>query len=142
MARGVNKVFLIGNLGNDPEVRYTPSGSAVTNVSVATNEPRKDKQTGEMQDHTEWHRVVFFNRLAEIVAEYLKKGSKIYVEGSLRTRKWQDKTGSDRSSTEIIANEMHILDSKSSTSGDSKTRNIEEKEQEIESDNEFDDIPF
>ncbi len=113
MARGVNKVILIGNLGSDPEVRYTPSGSAVANVNLATSETWRDKQTGELQDRTEWHRIVFFNRLAEIVGEYLRKGSKIYVEGSLRTRKWVDKNGVERHTTEIIANEMHILDSRS-----------------------------
>jgi single-strand DNA-binding protein len=113
MARGVNKVILIGNLGSDPEVRYTPSGSAVANVNLATSETWRDKQTGELQDRTEWHRIVFFNRLAEIVGEYLRKGSKIYVEGSLRTRKWTDKNGVERHTTEIIANEMHILDSRS-----------------------------
>ena len=113
MARGVNKVILIGNLGNDPEVRYTPNGNAVTTISLATSETWRDKQSGEQQDRTEWHRVVFFNRLAEIVGEYLHKGSKVYIEGSLRTRKWQDKSGMDRYTTEIIANEMHILDSRS-----------------------------
>lgn len=112
MARGINKVILIGNLGGDPEVRYMPSGGAVANVTLATSEAWKDKQTGEQQDRTEWHRVVFFNRLAEIVGEYLKKGSKIYVEGSLRTRKWQDKSGQDRYTTEIVAGEMQMLDSK------------------------------
>lgn len=112
MARGINKVILIGNLGGDPEVRYTPNGSAVANVTLATSESWRDKQSGELQDRTEWHRVVFFGRLAEIVGEYLRKGSKIYVEGSLRTRKWQDKTGTDRYTTEIIANEMHMLDSR------------------------------
>lgn len=112
MARGVNKVILIGNLGADPEVRYTPSGSAVANVTLATSETWRDKQSGELQDRTEWHRIVFFNRLAEIVGEYLHKGSKIYVEGSLRTRKWQDRNGVDRYTTEIIANEMHMLDSR------------------------------
>ncbi|MCK4870502.1 MAG: single-stranded DNA-binding protein [Gammaproteobacteria bacterium] len=111
--RGVNKVILVGNLGNDPEIRYTPSGSAVANVSVATSESWRDKSSGEMQDRTEWHRVVFFNRLAEIVGEYLHKGSKVYIEGTLRTRKWQDKSGMDRYTTEIIASEMHILDSRS-----------------------------
>lgn len=116
MARGINKVILIGNLGNDPEVRYTPNGSAVANITLATSETWRDKQSGELQDRTEWHRVVFFNRLAEIVGEYLRKGSKIYVEGSLRTRKWQDKNGVDRYTTEIIANEMHILDSRNSGS--------------------------
>lgn len=127
MARGVNKVILIGNLGNDPEVRYTPGGSAVASVSLATSETWRDKQSGELQDRTEWHRVVFFNRLAEIVGEYLHKGSKIYVDGSLRTRKWQDKTGVDRYTTEIIANEMHMLDNRTgpangSSSGGTKER--------------------
>jgi single-strand DNA-binding protein len=112
MARGVNKVILIGNLGQDPEVRYTPNGSAVANLSMATSSAWRDKQSGEMQERTEWHRIVFFNRLAEIVGEYLKKGSKIYVEGALRTRKWQDKAGNERHTTEIIANEMQILDSR------------------------------
>ncbi len=115
MARGVNKVILVGNLGKDPDVRYMPSGSAVTNVTIATSESWKDKQTGEKQERTEWHNVVFFNRLGEIAGEYLKKGSKVYVEGSLRTRKWQDKTsGQDRYSTEIVASEMQMLDSKGS----------------------------
>jgi single-strand DNA-binding protein len=109
MARGVNKVILIGNLGRDPEVRYMPSGSAVANVAIATSEQWKDKQSGEQQERTEWHRVVFFNRLAEIVGEYLKKGSQVYVEGSLRTRKWQDKSGQDRYTTEIVASEMQML---------------------------------
>lgn len=112
MARGVNKVILIGNLGNDPEVRYTPNGNAVANVTLATSMTWRDKQSGELQERTEWHRIVFFNRLAEIVGEYLRKGSKIYIEGSLRTRKWQDKTGIDRYTTEVIANEMHMLDSR------------------------------
>lgn len=114
MARGVNKVILIGNLGSDPEVRYTPNGNAVANISLATSEVWKDKQSGDLQERTEWHRVVFFNRLAEIVGEFLRKGSKCYVEGSLRTRKWQDKTGQERYTTEIIASEMHILDSRNS----------------------------
>jgi single-strand DNA-binding protein len=112
MARGVNKVILIGNLGGDPEVRYTPNGNAIANATLATSTSWRDKQSGEMQDRTEWHRIVFFNRLAEIVGEYLHKGSKVYVEGSLRTRKWQDKSGVDRYTTEIIANEMHMLDSR------------------------------
>ena len=112
MAKGVNKVILIGNLGNDPEVRYTPSGSAVANITLATSESWRDKQSGELQERTEWHRVVFFNRLAEIVGEYLRKGSKIYVEGALRTRKWQDKAGLERYTTEIVASEMHMLDRK------------------------------
>lgn len=112
MARGINKVILVGNLGADPEVRYMPSGGAVTTISVATSEQWKDKETGAQQERTEWHRVVFFNRLAEIVGEYLKKGSKVYVEGSIRTRKWTDKAGQDRYTTEIVANEMQMLDRK------------------------------
>ncbi len=112
MARGVNKVILVGNCGQDPETKYLPSGGAVTNISVATSESWKDKQTGQKQERTEWHRVVFFNRLAEIAGEYLKKGSKVYVEGSLRTRKWQDKGGADRYTTEIVGSEMQMLDSR------------------------------
>lgn len=111
MARGVNKVILIGNLGGDPEPNQLPSGGAVANITLATSETWKDKQTGQQQERTEWHRVVFFNRLAEIAAEYLRKGSKVYIEGSLRTRKWQDKnTGQDRYTTEIVAAEMQMLD--------------------------------
>ena len=113
MAKGVNKVILIGNLGKDPEVRYMPSGGAVANITVATTDSWKDKQTGEKKETTEWHSVVFFNRLAEIAGEYLKKGSKVYIEGSLKTEKYQDKaTGTDRYSTKIIANEMQMLDGK------------------------------
>ena len=123
MARGINKVILIGNLGGDPEVRYTPNGSAVANATLATSETWRDKQSGELQDRTEWHRVVFFGRLAEIVGEYLRKGSKVYVEGSLRTRKWQDKTGTDRYTTEIIANEMHMLDSRGGNAGSNPATN-------------------
>ena len=111
-SRGINKVILIGNLGKDPETRYMPSGGAVTNITVATSETWKDKNTGEQQERTEWHRVAFFNRLAEIAGEYLKKGSKVYIEGSLRTRKWQGQDGQDRYTTEIIANEMQMLDSR------------------------------
>lgn len=117
MARGVNKVIIVGNLGGDPEVRYMPSGGAVTNLTLATSESWKDKQTGQMQDRTEWHRVVFFNRLAEIAGEYLKKGSKVYVEGSLRTRKWQDNNGQERYTTEIVASEMQMLDSRGGEGG-------------------------
>jgi single-strand DNA-binding protein len=117
-SRGINKVILVGNLGNDPETRYMPSGGAVTNISIATSETWKDKQTGQPQERTEWHRVVFFNRLAEIAGEYLRKGSKVYVEGSLRTRKWQDQSGQDRYTTEIVANEMQMLDSRGSQGGD------------------------
>mgnify|MGYP001567491063 CR=1 FL=1 len=113
MARGVNKVILVGNLGKDPEVRYMPSGNAVANATLATTDSWKDKQSGEKQERTEWHNIVFYNRLAEIVGEYLKKGSQVYVEGSLRTRKWQDKNGNDRYTTEVIANEMQMLGSRS-----------------------------
>ncbi len=117
-SRGINKVIIVGNLGNDPEHRVLPSGGAVTNLSIATSESWKDKQTGQPQERTEWHRVVFFNRLAEIAAEYLRKGSKVYIEGALRTRKWQDKTsGQDRYTTEIVANEMQMLDSRGGNEG-------------------------
>ncbi len=105
----VNKVILIGNLGQDPEVKYMPSGGAVTNISLATTDTWKDKATGEKKEKTEWHRVVFFNRLAEIVGEYLRKGSQVYIEGNLRTRKWQDQNGQDRYTTEIVAREMTML---------------------------------
>ena len=113
MARGINKVMLIGNLGNDPDIRYTASGAAVANISLATAESWRDKESGEQQERTEWHRIVFFGRLAEIVGEYLRKGSQIYVEGRLQTRKWQDKEGNDRYTTEIVANEMQMLGSRS-----------------------------
>ncbi len=112
MARGVNKVILIGNLGKDPEVRYFPSGDAVANATVATTEAWKDKQTGEQKEATEWHNVVFPGKLGEIAGKYLKKGSKVYVEGSLRTRKWQDKEGKDRYTTEIRVQDMQMLDGK------------------------------
>jgi single-strand DNA-binding protein len=154
MARGINKVILIGNLGDDPEVRYTQGGSAVANVRLATSESWKDKETGEKQERTEWHRVVFFGRLAEIVAEYLKKGSQVYVEGSIRTNKWQDKEGKDRYTTEIIASEMQMLggrggggrapagESGGRDKGSGETRVREE--QKSKKDDEFvdDDIPF
>ncbi|RKZ37768.1 MAG: single-stranded DNA-binding protein [Gammaproteobacteria bacterium] len=109
MARGINKVILVGNLGADPENRYMPSGGAVTNIRLATTSAWKDKQTGEQQEATEWHRIVFFGRLAEIAAEYLRKGSQVYVEGRLQTRKWQGQDGNDRYTTEIVANEMQML---------------------------------
>jgi len=112
MARGINKVILIGNLGADPETRAMPSGMTVANIRVATSESWKDKQSGESKERTEWHNVAMFGRLGEIAGEYLKKGSKVYIEGSLRTRKWQDKQGQDRYTTEIIANEMQMLDSR------------------------------
>jgi single-strand DNA-binding protein len=117
MARGINKVIIVGNCGQDPETRYMPSGGAVTNLSLATSETWKDKNTGDQQERTEWHRVVFFNRLAEIVEQYVKKGSKVYVEGSLRTRKWQGQDGQDRYTTEIVASEMQMLDSRVGQTG-------------------------
>ena len=117
MARGVNKVIIVGNCGQDPETRFMPSGGAVTNLSIATSESWKDKNTGDQQERTEWHRVVFFNRLAEIAGEYVKKGSKLYVEGSLRTRKWQGQDGQDRYTTEIVASEMQMLDSRGGQQG-------------------------
>jgi single-strand DNA-binding protein len=119
MARGINKVILVGNLGKDPEMRYTPGGAAIANITIATSESWKDKQTGEQQEKTEWHRVVFFNRLAEIVGEYLKKGSQVYVEGRLQTRKWQDQGGQDRYTTEIVAGEMQMLGSRGGGGGGS-----------------------
>ena len=117
MARGVNKVIVVGNLGGDPETRYMPSGSAVTNITVATNESWKDKQTGEQKERTEWHKVAMFNRLAEIAAEYLRKGSQVYIEGKLRTRKWQGQDGQDRYTTEIIADEMQMLGGRGGAGG-------------------------
>ena len=152
MARGINKVILVGNCGKDPETRYMPSGGAVTNVSIATSEGWKDKQTGETKERTEWHNVVFFNRLAEIAGEYLKKGSQIYVEGSLRTRKWQDKEGKDRYTTEIVANEMQMLGSRSGGGSDSNDYSQERSSSSSSSNREptpamaedsfDDDIPF
>jgi len=112
MARGVNKVILVGNLGKDPEVRYMPSGGAVANATLATSESWKDKQSGETQERTEWHNLTFYGKVAEIAGEYLKKGSQIYVEGSIRTEKWQDKEGKDRFTTKIIVSEMQMLGSR------------------------------
>ncbi len=117
----VNKVIIVGNLGRDPETRYNPEGGAITNISVATTDTWKDKASGEKQERTEWHRVVFFNRLAEIAGEYLKKGSQVYVEGSLRTRKWKDKEGQERTTTEIVADRMQMLGSRQG-SGDAGAR--------------------
>ena len=112
MARGVNRVILVGNCGQDPELKYMPNGGEVTNISVATSESWKDKQTGEKRERTEWHRVVFFNQLAKIAGDYLRKGSQVYIEGALRTRKWQDQSGQERYTTEIIASEMQMLGSR------------------------------
>jgi single-strand DNA-binding protein len=125
MARGVNKVILIGNLGKDPEVKYLPSGSAVVNTTLATSESWKDKESGEKKDRTEWHNVVFFGKVAEIAGEYLRKGSQVYVEGSLRTRKWQDKNGNDRYTTEIVVSDMQMLGSRGGAGG---TASFEEGE--------------
>ena len=117
MARGVNKVILVGNLGRDPEMKYTASGAAIANITVATSESWNDKQTGEKVEKTEWHRVVAFQRLAEIMGEYLKKGSQVYIEGKLQTRKWQDQNGQDRYSTEVVANDMQMLGARGGESG-------------------------
>lgn len=149
MARGINKVILVGNLGKDPETRALPSGEAVTNITVATSESWKDKATGEQKEKTEWHNVVFFKRLAEIAGQYLKKGSQVYIEGSLRTRKWQDKEGKDRYTTEIVAQEMQMLGGKpgggSSASYDRGETSRPEKASPVaaaEKSFEDDDIPF
>jgi single-strand DNA-binding protein len=117
MARGVNKVILVGNLGKDPETRYMPNGKAVTNFTIATSESWKDKQTGEQREQTEWHNIVMYDRLAEIAAEYLRKGSQVYVEGSLRTRKWTDKDGVEKYTTEIVATDMQMLGSREGMGG-------------------------
>ncbi|MDH3350290.1 MAG: single-stranded DNA-binding protein [Gammaproteobacteria bacterium] len=146
MARGINKVIIVGNLGSDPETRYRPSGSAVTNLTVATNESWKDKQTGEQKDRTEWHKVAMFNRLAEVAAEYLRKGSQVYIEGKLRTRKWQDKNGQDRWTTEIIADEMQMLGGRggggSAAMGSSQDSGPSSPPPQAGPDDFDDDIPF
>ncbi|RUO75958.1 single-stranded DNA-binding protein [Idiomarina seosinensis] len=123
-SRGVNKVILIGNLGADPEIRYTQNSTAIANLSIATSETWKDKQTGEPREQTEWHRCVAYRRLAEIVGEYLKKGSKVYIEGRLQTRKWQTQEGQDRYTTEIVVNEMQMLDSRGGGMGDNMNQNM------------------
>ena len=151
MARGVNKVILVGNLGKDPEMRYAASGSAVANITLATSESWKDKQTGEQQERTEWHRVTFFGRLAEIVGEYLKKGSQVYVEGKIRTDKYQDKeSGQDRYSTSVIANEMQMLGARGDGGGGSSMASSDfdqsapapREKQSTPPDDFDDDIPF
>lgn len=148
MARGINKVILIGNLGADPETRYTSGGKAMSTVNIATSESWKDRETGEQQERTEWHRIVFFGRLAEIVGEYLKKGSQVYIEGRLQTRKWQDKEGNDRYTTEVVANEMQMLGGRgggSDAGGAAPSRGEPKSSQSTEkADNDFvdDDIPF
>lgn len=149
MAKGsVNKVILIGNLGRDPEVRYTPNGLAVANITIATTEAWKDKTSGENQERTEWHRIVMYSRLAEIAGEYLRKGSKVFIEGRLQTRKWQDKnSGQDRYTTEIIADSLQMLDSKGGNATTPTTSSTPEKSsadmpQPEAADNFDDDIPF
>lgn len=148
MARGINKVILVGNLGADPETRYTANGAAITNIRVATTETWRDKQSGEKQERTEWHRIVFFNRLAEIAGEYLRKGSQVYIEGSIRTRKWQDQSGQDRYTTEVVANEMQMLGGRGEGGGgpssDSGFRDSKgpAKSEQGEDDFQDDDIPF
>ena len=117
MARGVNKVILVGNLGRDPEIKYTASGAAIANITVATSESWNDKQTGEKVEKTEWHRIVAFQRLAEIMGEYLRKGSQVYIEGKLQTRKWQDQSGQDRYTTEVVANDMQMLGGRGGDAG-------------------------
>ena len=141
---GVNKVIVVGRLGSDPDTRYMPSGSAVTNVSVATSVSWKDKETGEKQERTEWHRVVFFNRLAEIASEYLKKGSQIYVEGRLQTRKWEDKEGNEKWTTEIVANQMQMLGDRMSSGSSSNDRPPAQNtnKNDFANDDFDDDIPF
>ena len=122
MARGINKVILIGNLGQDPESRTTPGGTTVTNIRIATSESWRDKQSGEMKEQTEWHTVVLWSRLGEIAAEYLKKGSQVYIEGRLQTRKWQDKSGNDRYTTEIVAGEMQMMGGRGGGGANQETR--------------------
>ncbi len=149
MARGVNKAIIVGTLGQDPEVRYTANGSAVANISVATNESWKDKATGEAQERTEWHRIVMFGKLAEIAQQYLKKGSQAYFEGRIQTRKWQDQSGNDRYSTEIVANEMQMLGGRGGgggapmdSAGGSQSQSKPATPETAPMDDGFDDIPF
>lgn len=156
MSKGVNKVIIVGHCGQDPETKYSAGGDAVTHISVATSESWKDKQTGQQQERTEWHRIVFFKRLAEIAGEYLKKGSKVYIEGSLRTNKWQDQQGSDRYTTEIVAANMQMLDGRNDSQQKPPNQNgVSQEQQRVDTnqdaqrerppraDNSFDDdIPF
>ena len=153
MARGVNKVILVGNLGRDPEMKYTASGAAIANITVATSESWNDKQTGEKVEKTEWHRVVAFQRLAEIMGEYLKKGSQVYIEGKLQTRKWQDQNGQDRYSTEVVANDMQMLGARGGADAGNRPQQgggfrnnppAQQPEQQSQSGGGFadDDIPF
>ena len=142
MSRGVNKVILVGNLGQKPEMRYTATQSAVANLSIATTESWKDKESGEMRDKTEWHRVVYLGKLAEIVEKYLDKGSSVYIEGKLQTRKWQDKSGADRWTTEIVGNELTMLGSRSSNNAQAQTESEAPFSDESSAELTDDDIPF
>ena len=149
MARGVNKAIIVGTLGQDPEVRYTANGSAVANLRVATNESWKDRQTGEQQERTEWHSIVLWGKLAEIAQQYLKKGSQAYFEGRIQTRKWQDQSGNDRYTTEIVANEMQMLGGRGGGGGapmdqpgDQSQPSSSPKPETAPIDDGFDDIPF
>jgi single-strand DNA-binding protein len=150
MARGINKAIIVGTLGKDPDVKYTAGGSAVVNVSVATNEAWKDKSTGENVEKTEWHRIVIFGKLAEIAAQYLKKGSQVYFEGKIQTRKWQGQDGQDRYTTEIVANEMQMLGGRADASGGTSNYNKPKQQPAAApsqhdsgpADDGFDDIPF
>ena len=146
MSRGVNKVILVGNLGQKPEMRYTATQSAVANISIATTESWKDKESGELRDKTEWHRVVYFGKLAEIVEKYLDKGSSVYIEGKLQTRKWQDKSGADRWTTEIVGSELTMLGSRASNSNSAQSSSNESESPFPQDDSgpglTDDDIPF
>ena len=146
MSRGVNKVILVGNLGQKPDMKYTQSNTAVANLSLATSESWKDKDSGDLKTKTEWHRVVYFGKLAEIAEQYLDKGSKVYVEGKLQTRKWQDQAGNDRYTTEVLGQELKMLDSRGDSSGSSfENNNSTMSEEDVNQDNgEFseEDIPF
>ena len=148
MARGVNKAIIVGTLGQDPEIRYTANGSAVANISVATNESWKDKATGEAQERTEWHRIVMFGKLAEIAQQYLKKGSQAYFEGRIQTRKWQDQSGNDRYSTEFVANAMQMLGGRAGAGGGTPMESGGQPQsrpapaETAPMDDGFDDIPF
>ena len=142
MARGINKVILVGNLGQDPELKNLPSGSAVCNLRIATSESWKDKQTGEMKEQTEWHSISLFGRLAEIAAQYLRKGSQVYIEGRLRTRKWQDKSGADRYTTEIIADELQLLGGKGDGQRSERPAQAKQQAEPKQRDEFDDDIPF
>ena len=142
MSRGINKVILIGNCGSAPENRYTSGGGAVTNITLATSESWSDRNTGQKQERTEWHRVVFFNKLADVAGQYLQKGSKVYIEGSLRTRKWQDKDGRDRYTTEIVASELEMLDGRQAEQNIPIAERANDQKPRVEDPFDVDDIPF